>query len=137
VPPAPAADLRRFFGVVYDLATKKPLAGAKVVFAVGPSGAAAEMPPCPADVNGHYTCDVPEEADSVSAYVTAEGYQGQFEDLIPPLRARSESERRAVLSQRDDYLEPARVLFEASQEVVPLDLVVVPKGWLPPAQTAP
>jgi hypothetical protein len=136
-PPAPAADLRRFYGLVYDIATKKPLSGAKVIFEVGEPGAAAETPPCSADLNGHYVCDVSEGASSILVYVSTEGYQGQFEDLIPPLRARSESERRAVLAQRDSYLEPARVLFEAGQEIVPLDLVVVPKAWLPPGQRRP
>ncbi|MCX5796437.1 MAG: carboxypeptidase-like regulatory domain-containing protein [Elusimicrobia bacterium] len=133
VPPAAGPGKRRFYGVVYDLANKKPLAAAQVILALGPPGATGVAATCPTDLNGHYTCDLSEAADQVSVSVSTEGYQGQFEDLIPPLRARSESQRRAVLAQRDDYLEPARVLFAVSQEVVLLDLVVVPKDWLPPA----
>ena len=136
VPPSPPTGQRRFYGVVYDLATRRPLVAARVIFDVGQPGAAAEMGPCPTDMNGHYTCDLSDEADPVSVHVATEGYHGQFEDLVPPLRARSESERRAVLAQRDGYLEPTRVLFGAAQEVVPLDIVVVPQGWLPQAQPA-
>ena len=132
IPPAAGANMRRFYGVVYDLSTKKPLAGAKVFFDVGQPGGVAEQAPCLTDLNGHYTCDLSDDAAPVSVYVLTEGYKGQFEDLVPPLHARSVSERRAVLAQRDDYLEPARVLFSTSQEIVPLDLVVVPKAWLPP-----
>jgi hypothetical protein len=135
VPPPPAARQRRFYGVVYDLATTRPVAGASLTFDIGsrPPGPGREQSQM-TDAAGYYLADFPEDADKLTVSVQAAGYGGQLEDIYPPLRRRSESERRALLSRRDDYLGPVRVLFTPSQEVVPLDLVVVPQDWLPQTQ---
>ena len=135
VPPAPSESRRRFYGVVFDLATKKPVSGAQVILAGNAEGAAINLMPCQTDLNGHYACDIWDSFAAVWVQVSSTGYRGQFEDFFPTLRKRQPAERRAVLAQKDGYLEPARVVFTAGQEVVPLDLVVVPAAWLPQAQS--
>jgi hypothetical protein len=134
VPPAPPADLRRFYGVVFDLATKKPVSGAFVILSVGEAHSSVNAQPCQSGLNGHYICDIGDGFEGLSVQVSSRGYQGQFEDFYPSLLKRSQDERRTVLAQRDGYLEPARVTFVASQEVVRLDLAAIPADWAAAAQ---
>ena len=134
-PPSPAAGQRRFYGVVYDLATTRPVAGASLIFTIGsrPPGPGREQG-LATDAVGHYLADLPEDADQLTVSVQAAGYGGQFEDYDPPLRERPEKSRRYLVSQRDDYREPQRVLFTVGRDVVPFNIVLVPDSWLPQAQ---
>ena len=110
------------------------MSGAQVILAGNAEGTASPLTPCEADLNGHFACDIWDSIPAVWVQVSSTGYRGQFEDFFPTLRKRSADERRAVLAQKDGYLEPARLVFLAGQEVIPLDLAVVPQDWLPQAQ---
>ena len=136
VPPAPSESRRRFYGVVFDLATKKPVPGAQVILAGNAEGNSVSLTPCETDLNGHFACDIWDSIPAVWVQVSSTGYGGQFEDFYPTLRKRSADERRAVLAQKDGYLEPVRLVFTVGQELIPLDLAVVPQGWLPQPQSA-
>jgi hypothetical protein len=134
VPSSPPANQRRFYGVVFDLATKKPVSGALISLSVGEQRSVVNTQSCQASLNGHYLCDVSSHFDGLWVQVSSQGYTGQFEDFYPSLLKKSDEQRRTVLAQRDGYLEPARVTFVASQELVRLDLAAVPADWAAAAQ---
>ena len=135
VPPAPPPNYRRFYGVVFDLATRKPVSGAGIVLSLGEKDRVVNPVPCQASLNGHFACDVSDQYDGLGIHVSSGGYVGQFEDLQPSLLERPEAERSTILAQRDGYLEPTRLLYVTSQETVRVDLAAVPADWAAAAQS--
>lgn len=128
IPPPPDSLFRRYYGVVYDLDTLKPLAGARLEFK-----AKGDDTGWTATVNdlGHYQMDLfkgPDNAMTVSAAVP--GYRpGLLEEKDPPLRERSRSARRMIIDETSDSdLEPIPLRFRQDDELVELDLVVVPQA---------
>lgn len=128
IPPPPDSLFRRYYGVVYDLGTLKPLAGARLEFKVK-----GDETGWTATVNdlGHYQMDLfkgPDNTMTVSAAVP--GYRpGLLEEKDPPLRERSRSARRMIIDETSDSdLEPIPLRFRQDDELVELDLVVVPQA---------
>jgi hypothetical protein len=131
-PPSPKIPAdehsRRFYGVVYDVATLKPVAGAKLVFKM--SGAENGWP-VTTNALGHYQRDLVKatvEIPMVVEVTPVPGYRkGQLEDTDPPLRQRSHSARRGVLEETTDYdLEPVPLRYQKDAVIVSLDLVLLP-----------
>lgn len=128
IPPPPGSLFRRFYGVVYDLDTLKPLDGAKIVFKMKDNETGWT-----ATVNdlGHYQMDLfkgPDNTMTVSAAVP--GYRpGLLEEKNPPLRERSRNARKMIIEETSDSdLEPIPLRFRQDDELVELDLVVVPQA---------
>ena len=131
-PPAPAPPTehrRRFYGVVYNAATLKPVAGAKLIFRVNTS-----QNGWPATTNelGHYQLDLVKATIETSMVVeisTLAGYrQGQLEDTDPPLRAKPRSVRRRIVEETSDSdLDPVPLRYQLDADIVPLDLVLIPQ----------
>ncbi|MDX6770050.1 MAG: carboxypeptidase-like regulatory domain-containing protein, partial [Elusimicrobiota bacterium] len=127
-PPPPFANQRRVYGVVYDLETLRPVAGARVLIAPRAGGAGQEQV---TDRDGHYLADLFREqfAAGQLVSVSAPGYRpGQLEESGSPYRERSLESRRATLEETTDSdLEPT--LLKASDDggLVPFDLVVLPE----------
>ena len=131
-PPTPAPPTehrRRFYGVVYDVATLKPVAGAKLLFRANTAQAG-----WPATTNelGHYQLDLVKgtiDMPMVVAVAPVAGYrEGQLEDTDPPLRERPRSVRRRIIEETSDNdLEPVPLRFQRDADIVPLDLVLLPK----------
>jgi hypothetical protein len=139
VPQAPAEGRRIFYGVVYDVATKKPAAGLTLNFSSVqemsspgmPTVTMPEVKEASTDNAGHYLVEMPSEADQIAVVVKSDGNGGRLEDYDPPLREIPEQKRRYLVSQRDDYRDPLRPLFSPSQDVVPFNIVLIPDSWLP------
>jgi hypothetical protein len=125
-PQAPAgSEVKRVYGVVYNMSTAAPVAWASLVFSKnGRSWRAG------ADSDGHYTVDIPagDFKEGLTAVVRAEGYrEGQVEDVDPPYRERSAEERQSaieILSPSD--LDPLPVRAPPNGTVVPFDIVLIP-----------
>jgi hypothetical protein len=120
----PAVGVRRIHGVVYDLLSKKPIRGAKVLFhGQGDSSSIT-------DALGHYSWDVSAYDDrEVKVECQAAGYRrGQLEEREPPLRERNEAARRAVLAETaPSDLTPA-LLSRTTLTVVEHDMVLIPES---------
>ena len=119
--------MRCWYGLVYDLETLRPINKAKVRFNTkgGSMGEAAT------DAAGHYRFDLP--MNLVSAQVSVSiahppGYrEGLLADQDPPLRERSPDARRLIMTETtDDDLEPVPLRFRETDEVLELDLVLIP-----------
>lgn len=133
-PAEPAAGMVRVFGVVYDLDTAAPVAGAALRF----QGFGRNAWGTAADADGYFTLDIPAPFfdEAILASVTAGGYrEGQLEDSPSPYFERPAEMRRAVIEQlAPSDLEPLPV--RSRQNLVPLDVVLVPKD-LAPVKAAP
>jgi hypothetical protein len=132
-PEAPGPGSKRLYGVVYDLSSASPVAGAQIVFQKGGDSRLANT-----DADGHYSVDLEESwfVDGLTAVVTAGGYrEGQIEDVDPPYLERTPEERLSSLEQlspSDLEALPVRARPRASR--VPFDIVLVPSA---PAKAAP
>lgn len=130
-PPEPApsdADTHRFYGVVYNAITLKPVAGAKLVFHMrgDENGWSATT-----NERGHYQVDLFNSTiEKLSVSVKApSGYrEGLLEDKDPPLRERALSARRKIVEEATaDELEPVPLHVRADSRLVALDLVLLPE----------
>lgn len=142
-PAPPGENHRRFYGVVYDVSTLKPIAGAelKFMFPGAENGSRVTT-----NTFGHYQVDlvknttrlikpdgsyviVPDDKPMVVAIMPVAGYRdGQLEDTDPPLRERSRSARRRIIAETTDSdLEPMLLRYQSNAAIVPLDLVLLPK----------
>jgi hypothetical protein len=114
----------RFYGVVYDLVTLEPVAGATARFLV-PSfnGRALEVH---TNGEGHFLIDLPRD-ERVLVHLTAPGYKpGQLEDVDPPYATLNEKERRRKADETAaSDLEPAFAAYKDSDAVVRLDYVMI------------
>ena len=125
-PPAPAGSgAMRVYGVVYDLGTAAPVAGASLTFGKGGLSSQART-----DSNGHYLVDIPAGSlgDGLTAVVRAGGYrEGQIEEVDPPYRERSAEERLAAIAQLSPSdLAPLSVRASPRGTVLSFDIVLVP-----------
>lgn len=129
-PPAPSppegATQHRFYGVVYDLATKKPVANIKLLFK--PSGGEDGWPAV-TNSSGHYQWDLYESQALMTVWVEAPGYRkGLLEDKDPSFRERSRESRDQLIEETTDSdLEPVPLRYAPRARVVPLDLALVPE----------
>jgi hypothetical protein len=126
-PPSPNPGLRCWYGLVYDLATLRPIARAKVRF----NTKAGSLGETATDGAGHYRFDLPSNIASAQVSVSIPnlpGYrEGLLEDQDPPLRERSPDARKRIMTETtDNDLEPIPLRFRETDEVVELDLVLVP-----------
>jgi hypothetical protein len=128
VPPTPDMNtLRSWYGVVYDLITLQPLASATIVI----KDKDRTVSKTTTDLEGHYHLVMYRGAANGQLSVTVEnppGYrEGVLEDRDPPLRERSPVDRKAILEETtDNDLEPVPMRCRDSDQVVQLDLVLVP-----------
>jgi hypothetical protein len=125
-PPDPAGSLTRVYGVVYDLLSKKPVAGALLkVSAPDAEGNWSSV----TDERGHYQVDVPGWMVDRTAMIMSQkqGYRpGQIEDQDPPLSSLSASARRARIEETSDAdLAAVPVRRTPGSALVRLDLVMV------------
>lgn len=128
VPPHPGGQTRRFYGVIYDIDSLKPIGGAKIRFAPKSSdhGWTAIS-----DDQGRYQIDFSNGVDS-GLFVSAEvpGYSpGLLEDKDPPLLERTREARLAIMSElTEGDLDPIPLRFRESADLVEFNLIVVPKA---------
>ncbi len=125
-PRALAKNEWRVTGSVFDLATLKPVVGAKVTFSLE----AAEPDSVETDEKGVYEI-VLTKGDGWKVLTESDQHRpGQVVDLDPSYRTRDADERHATLKAlNDDDLLPAPVNFKRKDSEVRLDLVVLPKHW--------
>lgn len=120
------APMSRMYGVVYDLQTLRPVAGAEVRFTVRNREIFWTVR---TDEKGHYQIDVmTDPALLVSA--RSPGYrEGALEDKDPPFRQRPAKSRRAALEETTDWdLEPFPVRPHGDYDsLLQLDLVMFPE----------
>jgi hypothetical protein len=113
------------FGVVYDLDTAAPIAGAAVRF----KGAGRNAWGAATDADGFYIVDIPRPFfdEAISAEFSAGGYrEGQLEDSPSPYFERPAEMRRAVIEQlAPSDLAPLPV--RSRLPLLALDVVLVPK----------
>ncbi len=131
-PPEPGpitADERRFYGVVYDALTLKPVAGARLSFTMNGNEHALIAT---TNARGHYQADlfintVDRVAVSISIKVPPGYRDGLIEDKDPPVRERVLSARRRLIEETSpDELEPVLVYVHDAHRLVALDLVLIP-----------
>ncbi len=128
MPPNPAPSFHRVYGVVYDLETIRPIAGAQLLFRTKHGTVGIGM----TDAAGHYRIDLTKGNNSGEVTVSipdgVPGYRsGLFEDKDPPLRERDKDARLMMMSETTDSdLEPVPLRFKQSAELIQFDLVLVP-----------
>lgn len=136
----PDNRLLRIYGVVYDLESQRPIAGARVEFTY------EGYPNSPikisyedhkrhffqevTDADGHYIVDLDRihvERRDLFVSVRAEGYRtGALEDTDPPMFERAAADRHAKADETTDSdLDRIRVTASPSSNVVELDLVML------------
>ena len=127
-PPAPeppqGVHRLRIYGVVYDLVSLRPVAGARLHFALPDLSWDAQT-----DAAGHYVLDMPHPDQDwrLTATATAPGYRpGQMEDTDPPMLSLEPPVRRLRAEETaPSDLEPVPVKWHADDTVLELDLVLV------------
>lgn len=125
-PGEPPNNMRRFYGVVYDLATLRPVAGAHVRLMHKGGAAITTTNTNPA---GHYSADVYLEdvERGVVVSVSAAGYrEGQLEESGAPYRERPLDSRKKTAEETADADLSALLLPSGDSRAVPLDLVLLP-----------
>jgi hypothetical protein len=127
--PPPADDVWRVSGMVYDLATLRPVPDANVLFIREGISSLHTM----TDEAGRYEVDVLRGAGWAVSVQAANYRAGQIMDVDPPYRERDAEARRAAvehLSEAD--LVPAPVDWSRKRSQVTLDLLTVPYAWPQP-----
>lgn len=123
-PPGPGEV--RVHGTVYDLATRQPVKDANVRFESRRTDARWE-----AMTNSAGRYDVilfKNHSDAITVMIEAPGYRkGLLEDRDPPYRERSQQAREDLIAETiDSDLEPVPLRHRESEQIVALDLVLVP-----------
>lgn len=117
----------RVHGLVYDLATKRPVRDVRVQFIERRKGPVSEAT---TDAAGRYQADLYKNAsDAVAVMIDAPGYRkGLLEDRDPPYSERSSGARADVIAETiDSDLDPVPLRYRESAQLVQLDLVLVPQ----------
>ncbi|MEQ1920379.1 MAG: carboxypeptidase-like regulatory domain-containing protein [Elusimicrobiota bacterium] len=126
-PPAPMQDMEcMVYGVVYDLATKKSVAHARIIFRTADSATQEAV----TNENGHYFIPLRKNPGFLTtAMIEARGYRrGLLEDKDPPFRERSFEDRVAVMDETlDSDLDPVPIRYPPRARLISLDLVLVPE----------
>ena len=125
-PDAPPNNMRRFYGVVYDLATLRPVARASVRISHKRGAALTTAITSPA---GHYSVDVylDDLERGVVMSASAVGYrEGQLEESGAPYRERPLDSREKTAEETADADLSALLLPGGDSRAVPLDLVLLP-----------
>lgn len=128
-PPLPDPAFHRVYGVVYDVVTLRPIAGVKLLFKTERFTVAAGT----TDEAGHYRIDLSKGNNSEQVLISIDGRipgyrDGLFEDKDPPLRERPKDARLMIMSEiTDSDLEPVPLRYKHSEELVQLDLLLVPQ----------
>lgn len=123
-PPAPGEV--RVHGTVYDLATRRPVKDANVRFESRKTEARWEAM---TNAAGRYEVNLFKNgADAITVMIEAPGYRkGLLEDRDPPYRERSQQAREDLIAETiDSDLEPVPLRHRESEQIVALDLVLVP-----------
>lgn len=128
-PGPPANNMKRAYGVVYDLTTLRPVRGARVVFrSVKASEGAAAI----TDDAGHYAADLYVDALDAGMFVlvSAEGYRtGQLVDPAVPYREHPRESRVRMARETTDFdLEEAVVRAPGDKATFVLDFAVLAKS---------
>jgi len=130
-PAEPPEGTRRFYGVVYDLKSLRPVPHAVVKIDMSATGPAMDY----TDEDGHYQLDVVPYDSTLgpSIAVSAPGYRaGQIEDPDPTYLQRTLEERLVLISELTPMdLEAVPLRYASGAKVIPLDLVLVPEGAPP------
>ncbi len=126
-PPPPAPNLRRLYGLVYDLETLGPVLRARVLIKNPVTNSSWVVY---TDRDGHYMSEhyLDDFAAGLIVSVTAEGYRdGHLEESGSPYRERSLESRRLTLEETTDSdLGPTRVPRGDGAPSVELDFAVLP-----------
>jgi hypothetical protein len=124
-PAEPQPVSRRVYGVVFDLLTARPVAGASVVFGEGTTLESRTT----TDSEGHYVVDLPYLPGErlALARVQAPGYAGQLEDAEPTYLERTAAQRRTVFDELSPSdLEPPALRFGEGKHLFAYDMAAVP-----------
>lgn len=124
LPPGPGEI--RVHGTVYDLATRQPVKDVNVRFE---SRRAAARWEAMTNSAGHYeVLLIKLNPDVITVMIEAPGYRkGLLEDRDPPYRERSQQAREDLIAETiDSDLEAVPLRYRESEQIVPLDLVLVP-----------
>lgn len=128
VPTQPGGPFRRFYGIIYDIDTLKPLGGVKVWFRLKGNDVGFTTT---SNNQGHFQIEFFNGADS-GLWVSAEvpGYRpGLLEDKDPPLFERTHAARQSIKEELiEGDLDPFPLRFRESTDLVELNLVVVPRA---------
>ncbi len=121
-----AKDSWRVSGMVYDLATLRPVQGADITFLRDEK----EPQTATTDDAGAYEIDLPKGDGWTVSMEARDRRPGQILDIDPPYRERDADERHAAFDQiSDGDLSPAQVAWKRSSSKVRLDLIAVPSFW--------
>lgn len=115
-------------GMVYDLATRRPVGGVRVKFQQRRGDAAWAAT---TNAEGRYHVGVYKNAtDAIVVMIEAPGYRkGLLEDRDPPYRERSVQARTDLIAETTESdLEPVPLRHRESARTVDLDLVLVPEA---------
>jgi hypothetical protein len=130
VPDEPDVRICRYYGIVYDLATRKPLRRLALDFQNAPTADRVFT-----DALGRYTIDVPVMALPLSPMVTgnAPNYRpGLTPERDPPMRLMSEKVRRGIADVIDLSFDPSPLPTDCDDGIVRYDLAAVPLRWPAP-----
>ncbi len=129
VPGRPAPSWCRFYGIAYDLATRRPIRALPLALVQQDSQAERHLT---TDCLGRYSIDIP-ISDSGATLLSAPDIPGYKPGLAaeedPPLFDLSASDRHHVADRMGEGFEPLPLSYDCSQQLVRLDLVAVPKRW--------
>jgi hypothetical protein len=139
LPPAPT-DLNpaevSIYGVVYDLATKRPVGGANIAFASRSKQGTATT-----DAHGWYRMNLPTDpAAPVEIVVSA--YDPRYlpsalQERDPPLASNSDAMRRTIAEASETSQRRLNIRVEKNVPLAELDLALIPRVWpqgMPPAE---
>ncbi len=126
-PPPPTQDMDcMLYGVVYNIATKKPVARARIFFRTADS---ATLEAVTNETGQYYLLFRKNPGFLTTAMIEAPGYRkGLLEDHDPPLREQSLEARAALIAETvDSDLSPVPVRYPPNAHILELDLVLVPE----------
>lgn len=119
------------YGVIYDLATKKPVVGSQLVLRWN-----GEYHTLWTDRHGWYRLIMPMRLTDITVELRARDYSpGALQEMDPPLASRSDIERHTIAETADQPLKPIIVPTNAAEPLMELDLVAIPNVW--PASMSP
>jgi hypothetical protein len=129
VPNKPNPQAVTFYGVIYNLATKKPVKGASISASTLSFHQARVL----TDVHGRYQIEIPFEeidGDPIDFHVQEPRFiDGALQERDPPLASSSDVRRRTVAEERSFPLPPVKIKASVDTPLVKLDLVLIPRTW--------